>query len=267
MPLWSVTLGKHVEVVKLDLLLVVRFVFGFLEVRTHLGGLSPNKDYYVSGNPTSSSTPSTSAAYRQRETETDYFSDFTAMSPAVVIPPGSENEGASWSVPHANATSSPTYRMQHQQQSSTDDFTYDNLPHVGASPCPQNDSSEIPTRSSNFLNFLSPNSRQDRRTTTVEESDLDRTLTNLSPPEPCSLTTAEPPPSAVSSKQPLHVYISEEEHLASQREALHDALSTPTGEADGYDQSHSSSGTVSSNTGSSKGIKVGPSSAGSTQGF
>ncbi|KAM3178936.1 hypothetical protein ACTXT7_001536 [Hymenolepis weldensis] len=236
-------------------------------VRTHLGGLSPNKDYYVSGNPASSSTTSTSTAF-QRESGADYYSDFTAMSPAVVIPPGSGNEGTSWSVPHANTTSSPTCRVQHQQPSANDDFAFDRLPHVGASPCPHNDSSDIPSRSSaNFLDFLSPSSRQDGRTTTAEENDLDRTLTNLSPPEASSLTKPEPPPqSSASSKQPLHVYISEEEQLAAQREALHDALSTPTGETDGYDQGHSSSGTASSNAGSSKGIKVGPSSAGSNQG-
>lgn len=160
--------------------------------------------------------------------------------------------------------------MQHQQPPANDDFAFDRLPHVGASPCPRSDSSDIPSRSSaNFLDFLSPpSSRQDGRTTTAEENDLDRTLTNLSPPEASSLTKPEPPPpSSASSKQPLHVYISEEEQLAAQREALHDALSTPTGETDGYDQGHSSSGTASSNAGSSKGIKVGPSSAGSNQGF
>lgn len=59
-----------------------------------------------------------------------------------------------------------------------DPFNYDNLPHLGASPGPQElDSSAPPT----FLSFYSSGSTTRRKATQETADDLDRTLTNLSP--------------------------------------------------------------------------------------
>lgn len=140
------------------------------------------------------------------------------------------------------------------------DFGFDRLPHVGASPCPQRDPEIPPSSPTKFLQFYSSQGGSTtRQSGTSAVEDLDRTLTNLSPEPPSKGDGA--------SKQPLHVYINEEDSgaldIAAQREALHDALSTPTGESERYGQSHSS-GTASS--ASSKGPKVGPSSASSDQG-
>ncbi|KAM7537073.1 hypothetical protein Aperf_G00000068109 [Anoplocephala perfoliata] len=237
-------------------------------VRNHLGGLSPRKDFFSGpgDSATSSTTPSGSApaAYQQSDSRTttmesrsDYFhpcSDFTAMSPAVIMPPEAGTERASWTAPVVGE--SPVY-----DAASSDTLEYDRLPHVGASPCPQHDPEIPPSSPTKFLKFYSSQGGclTSRRPRSSAVEDLDRTLTNLSPESPTKGDGA--------SKQPLHVYVSEEDSgtldIAAQREALHDALSTPTGESERYGQSHSS-GTASS--ASSKGPKAGPSSASSDQG-
>lgn len=83
-----------------------------------------------------------------------------------------------------------------------DPFDYDNLPHLGASPCPP----EIPPSSpTEFLSFYSAGNAARRKEAQDTTEDLDRTLTNLSPDTSVNAVNKS------KSSQPLHVHISQDD--------------------------------------------------------
>ncbi|VDM16181.1 unnamed protein product [Hydatigera taeniaeformis] len=225
-------------------------------VRVHLGSVSPTKHMnFFSLSTGTQSTGGYETRYQHRATvspvsitapsapvqsNTSYYpsrySNFTVMSPAT---PGQSSPKLSSTSMGGETTSSGQSSWQSlkrpnmvrptssfEPDTSDDPFNYDNLPHLGASPCPP----EIPPSSpTEFLSFYSAGNAARRKETQDTTEDLDRTLTNLSPDISVNVTNKS------KSSQPLHVHIGQDDgndvEVVRKREALHDALLTPSGES------------------------------------
>ncbi|EUB61963.1 DNA-binding protein RFX5 [Echinococcus granulosus] len=226
-------------------------------VRVHLGGVSPTKHMnFFSLSSGSQSTGGYETRYQHRATvssaslpapgapvqsNTGYYpsrySSFNVMSPATpgqASPrlPSTSMGGetapsgrSSWQTLKRPNVVRPTSSFE-TDGGDADPFDYDNLPRLGSSPCPP----EIPPSSpTEFLSFYSAGNAARRKETQDTTEDLDRTLTNLSPDTSVNVANKG------ESSQPLHVHISQdygnEAEVVRKREALHDALLTPSGES------------------------------------
>ncbi|KAL5109804.1 DNA-binding protein RFX5 [Taenia crassiceps] len=224
-------------------------------VRVHLGSVSPTKHMnFFSLSSGSQSTGGYETRYQHRATvspvtlpapgaavqsNTSYYpsrySNFNVMSPATPgqsspkLPSTSlggevaSSDRSSWQSMKRPSVVRPTSSFE--PGAGDDPFDYDNLPHLGTSPCPP----EIPPSSpTEFLSFYSAGNAARRKEAQDTAEDLDRTLTNLSPDTSVNAANKS------KSSQPLHVHISQDDgnevEVVRKREALHDALLTPSGE-------------------------------------
>ncbi|KAL5966111.1 DNA-binding protein RFX7 [Taenia solium] len=201
-------------------------------VRVHLGSVSPTK--HMNFFSLSSGSPSTGGyetRYQHRATvspaslpaagapvqsNTSYYpsrySNFNVMSPST---PGQSSPKLPSTSMGGETTSSGQSSWQSMKRPNVvrptssfepdaggDPFDYDNLPHLGSSPCPP----EIPPSSpTEFLSFYSAGNAARRKEAQDTAEDLDRTLTNLSPDTSVNAANKS------KSSQPLHVHISQDD--------------------------------------------------------